>query len=261
MAITSLSDLKQGHLYKFSSGNYSVTTPANSYIKFFAFGKLNTNLTPAPSYSAEQYLGNKTGSTTLASLYFWNYSYFSVFHGEFYFIFDSYVGDPSNMLQYITEDKDFFVYDRTINDVNYAKQVIATANLSLVELKGCLNVFDLARIESNMQMLWEELDEWGYQMTSLTFKFDWTFDSLLDSANVARILGNINSIADDFYRPQGWETMPTTLKSYGDINKIEKNIYLMKTALDEIQRHAFRSGAFNAFTRNGEYYILPLRVE
>lgn len=260
MAIASLNDLKQGHLYRFKNIN-SVGVDANSYIVFYSVGKVVTNDNFNSASSSVQCIGNKGNSYDLAKFYYAFNSRIYVFRGEFYFVFKEYVGTPTNLLSYIDEVKDFFVYDRTQADVDYAKSVIANKDYSLIELKGCLNAFDLARIESNMQMLWEELDEWGYQMTSLTFKVDWGFADYLDNTNITRILNNINSIADEFYRPQGWKTMPTTIKSYDDVNKIEKNIYLMKTALDEIQANAYRSGAFNSYTRNNEYYILPLRVE
>ena len=57
------------------------------------------------------------------------------------------------------------VYDRTQEDVEYAKQKIAewiaadTMENSLVvhDLKGCLNVSDLNRIEGNIKYLAEQI--------------------------------------------------------------------------------------------------------
>ena len=73
------------------------------------------------------------------------------------------------------------VVDRTLHDVQDAliqieawrTQVANGQTPTVTELKGCLNVTDLNRIESNTRYISQFLQGHGFQM-NVTTKVDWT---------------------------------------------------------------------------------------
>lgn len=257
MAIESLSDLKAGHLYKYENEN-TVSIFNNNYINFYSSGYVKTNGIHSSGDDANGHIGMKSGDTGTKACLNTEYGWFGSFTGIVYFVFKDYVGTPTALLPYITEVDDYYVFDRNDNDVSQAKEYLAVSNYDLVWLKGCLNAFDLARVESNLNAVVDLLLDYGYQLPTITTKLDWLLTDVLDSANINRIISNVEAIGNTFIKPSGWLT-PSSLKTYQDINKIERNIALMYNAIVELLNASPRAGTFSAYTRNNEYNILPLK--
>ena len=98
------------------------------------------------------------------------------------------------------------------------------------DLKGCLNLTDINRIEGNIEYLAEKFLELGYPSNVWVRK--WDKDSLPNEYDIERIIDNVRALITAFYQPSGAPTLPITISSYDDVNRIEKNIDLIKYLLD-----------------------------
>lgn len=161
------------------------------------------------------------------------------------------------------------IFDRTLDDVNFAIQKIkewkqnhthavendglVTDEESIYDLKGCLNLSDLNRIECNITYLAEKLESFAFHPDVRGRQ--WTIADMPNQSDVSRIVGNIRSIIESFYQPSKAPSLPTTMLSYGDINAIEENLYLVKHLLDCMQNSFGKVGA----TRSGATMFLPIR--
>ena len=120
------------------------------------------------------------------------------------------------------------------------------------DLKGCVNLIDLNRIEGNIAYLSEKLSELDYSSSVLTKQ--WDKGDLPTENDIQRIISNIRSLVDSFYQPSNAPALPSSMLSYGDVNSIERNIDLIKYLLDCM---------VNSFKKVGSYKsgatILPLR--
>ena len=120
------------------------------------------------------------------------------------------------------------------------------------DLKGCVNLIDLNRIEGNIAYLSEKLTEVDYPSNILTKQ--WNKGDLPTEIDIQRIISNIHSLVDSFYQPNHAPTLPSSMLSYEDANSIERNIDLIKYLLDCM---------VNSFKKVGSYKsgatILPLR--
>ena len=121
------------------------------------------------------------------------------------------------------------------------------------DLKGCLNLIDINRIEENIAYLSERLTELAYP--SNTYTKQWGRDSLPTEQDVQRIIENIQSLVSAFYQPSDAPTLPTAMASYEDINSIEKNIDLIKYLLDCMVSSFKKAGAY----KSGSNTHLPIR--
>ena len=152
------------------------------------------------------------------------------------------------------------VVDRTLRDVQDAlaqiemwrTQVANGQSPTVTELKGCLNVTDLNRIEGNTRYISQFLQGYGFQ-TNVTTKVDWTDESLPNVADVNRIINNIKEIRNKYYEPAGMPSLPQTMVSFSDINAIEQSLLLFREMLLGMEGAFRRSGTF----RCGEYFRLP----
>ena len=130
------------------------------------------------------------------------------------------------------------VVDRTLLDVQDAlaqievwrTQVANGQTPTVTELKGCLNVTDLNRIEANTKYMSQFLQGYGYQ-TNVTTKVDWTDECLPNVDDVNRIIDNIKEIRDKYYEPAGMPSLPPTMVSFSDINAIERSLMLFREML------------------------------
>lgn len=155
------------------------------------------------------------------------------------------------------------VVDRTLLDVQDAlvqieawrTQVANGQSPTVTELKGCLNVTDLNRIESNTRYISHFLQEYGFQM-NVTTKTDWTDECLPNVDDVNRIINNIKEIRDKYYEPPGMPSLPQTMVSFSDINAIEQSLLLFREMLLDMVRAFRRSGTF----RCGEDFRLPTHI-
>lgn len=149
------------------------------------------------------------------------------------------------------------IYDRTLLDVEFAKTKIAewiAGESSVVyDLKGCLNVSDINRIENNINYLSGKLNELGYVNT--TYTKSWNKLGLPTQQDINRIINNIKELITAFYQQSSAPNVPDKMVDYNDINAIEKNLELIKEIID-IMINSFKlSGAL----QSGQTIILPLR--
>jgi hypothetical protein len=121
------------------------------------------------------------------------------------------------------------------------------------ELKGCLNLLDLNRIENNIAYLAEKMESFSYA-PNIHGK-QWDRVSMPNQNDMSRILDNIRSLMGAFHSPDNPPPLPTTMLSYGDINAIEENLYLIKELLDCMASSFKKVGTI----KSGATTFLPLR--
>jgi hypothetical protein len=155
------------------------------------------------------------------------------------------------------------VVDRTLRDVQDAlaqiemwrTQVANGQSPTVTELKGCLNVTDLNRIEANTRYISQFLRGYGFQI-NVTTKVDWTDECLPNVDDVNRIIDNIKEIRNKYYEPAGMPSLPQTMVSFSDINAIEQSLLLFREMLLGMVGAFRRSGAF----RCGQGIKLPMNT-
>lgn len=153
------------------------------------------------------------------------------------------------------------VFDRTQEDVSIAEEKIQewikaklTGNpIETYELKGCLNLTDINRIEGNIQYLSDRLDELHYPPgTSCKV---WERSGLPTERDIRRILSNVNLIISAYYQQDDVPAVPDSMGNYTDINAIEENLYRIKQLLDFMIAGFQKSGMF----QSGAMRALPIR--
>ncbi len=153
------------------------------------------------------------------------------------------------------------VYDRTQADVDFAIKTIAewiaanTAGNPLVvyDLKGCLNVSDMNRIEGNIAYLSEQFNQLMYPPD--TSVKTWGVDGLPTGDDIARIIANVRALIAAFYQQPQAPEVPEDMRNYSEINDIEKNLALIKELLDGMVASFRKSGTFTS----GTTMFLPIR--
>ena len=153
------------------------------------------------------------------------------------------------------------VFDRTQADVDFAIKTIAKwiaadiTNASIVgyDLKGCLNVSDINRIEGNIAYLAEQLRRYGYSPnTSIK---SWTMADMPNEDDIARILNNIRVLVNSFYQHPDAPTLSDGMSGYTEVNAIELNLSLIKALIDGMVDSFKKSGTFQL----GSTTFLPIR--
>jgi hypothetical protein len=152
------------------------------------------------------------------------------------------------------------IYDRTQADVDYAITKIAewtAAQLTgqpvvVTELKGCLNVTDIVRIEDNIKYLADMLTSLHYPPN--TSSKTWSIDGLPTLADVNRILDNVRAIIEAFYQQENVPEVPKTMLHYTDVNDVELNLLKIKQLLDAMIGSFRKSGTFTC----GSSRLLPV---
>ena len=138
------------------------------------------------------------------------------------------------------------VFDRTQADVDFAISKIAEWRNSTAdgeyELKGCLNVSDINRIEKDIQYLSDNLSELCYFPHADTRV--WDNKGLPDTDDISRIIGNVRKIISAFCQYDTAPALPETMLTYEQINDIEENLYLIKELLDDMIRRFRECGTF-----------------
>ena len=153
------------------------------------------------------------------------------------------------------------VFDRTREDVEYAIKTIAEwvsddmsgNHLAIQDLKGCLNVSDINRIEGNIEYLSTELTRLHYSPNTSTR--EWTNGGLPNEQDIQRILANISGLTTAFYTPENAPSIPNNLLGYDEVNAVEKNISLIKELLDCMVGSFKKSGTY----QSGKTFFLPIR--
>lgn len=152
------------------------------------------------------------------------------------------------------------VYDRTQADVDYARLKIsqwsndyyASDAPFVSDLKGCMNVRDLNRIEGNMEYLAERIKIAGYDIP-ITVKL-WQITDIPTIADLERITNNLVSLIEGWYQQSTAPDAPQTILTYVDANAIEENQFLIRQLLDGREIPIQKSGMF----RCGAKRMLPI---
>lgn len=121
------------------------------------------------------------------------------------------------------------------------------------DLKGCLNVLDINRIEGNIKYLSDKLLELAYPNTIISR--EWDKDNLPTEIELQRIIHNVRELIATFYQPNDAPALPNTMLAYDDVNALERNIDLIKYLLDCMVNSFKKVGA----TKSGTRMILPIR--
>jgi hypothetical protein len=121
------------------------------------------------------------------------------------------------------------------------------------DLKGCLNLSDITRIEDNISYLAKRLTQYRYSI-NVNSK-EWVGDSLPTEQDMKRIGDNIRSIFNGFVKPSESAVVPETMLSYEDINELERNLHQLKMLLDAMVNAFVLSGTSKSGTTNR----LPIR--
>lgn len=173
------------------------------------------------------------------------------------------------------------IFDRTENDVIFARQQIEKwikENTSeTYDLKGCLNLSDLNRIEGNIQHIADELINLCYaiDIESKT----WTRNGLITLNDVERILSNVKTIINilglkilnqntkksGLLKSGGNSILPIKnnnglyvpfgMSRFEDINTIESILLRLKETLEYIVLGFQKSNMF----KSGSRRLLPIR--
>lgn len=151
---------------------------------------------------------------------------------------------------YVTDDKLVSQHE----GIAYVENDVLIIHVGDVyELKGCFNLSDLNRIESNIEFLAEKME--GFAYTPNIHGKQWSREDMPNQDDMSRIIDNIRSLISAFYSPDNPPSLPTTMLSYDDINAIEENLYLIKQLLDVMQTSFKKVGTI----KSGSTTFLPIR--
>ena len=140
------------------------------------------------------------------------------------------------------------------NGAVYVENEVLVAELGTVyNLKGCLNLSDLTRIEDNITYLSTRLTQYLYPINVITK--EWDKDSLPTATDMKRIGDNIRSLLSGFAKSSESDTVPDLMLSYEDINALEHNLFLLKQLFDAMVESFMKSGTH----KSGATHRLPIR--
>lgn len=147
---------------------------------------------------------------------------------------------------------DFVVWD--IDGVAHVKDDVLVVQFGVVyDLKGCLNLSDISRIEDNVEYLATRLTQYRYALDVNTK--EWVKDSLPTAQDMKRIGANVRSLINKFAKSRESVAVPDVMLSYEDINALERNLYLLKQLFDAMVLSFIKSGT----TTSGATNRLPIR--
>ena len=140
------------------------------------------------------------------------------------------------------------------NGAVYVEDKALVVKLGVVyDLKGCLNISDLIRIEDNISYIADRLTQYHYPIV-VSSKV-WVKTDLPNANDMKRIAKNIHSIIEGFVAPSEKVDIPEMILSYQDINNLERNLYLLKEILDVMEQCFIQSGTLKCGATNH----LPIR--
>ena len=140
------------------------------------------------------------------------------------------------------------------NGVAYVDSDALVVQFGIVhDLKGCLNLSDITRIEDNIAYLASQLR--AYEPPAIIQSKEWSKNGFPTALDMKRIGENIRSLFAGFYTPPGAREVPDVMLSYEDINAIERNLYLLKELLDVMTDSFIKSGTHKCGTATR----LPIR--
>lgn len=120
------------------------------------------------------------------------------------------------------------------------------------ELKGCLNLLDLNRIEGNIAYLADRMESYSYA-PNIHYKH-WDRENLPNLNDMTRIMENVQALISAFYSPDNPPPL-TSMTHYDGINAIEENLYLLKQMLDCMESSFTKVGTI----KSGSTMFLPIR--
>lgn len=121
------------------------------------------------------------------------------------------------------------------------------------DLKGCLNISDLTRIEDNISYIADKAIHYMFPV-AVTSK-EWVKSDLPNANDMKRIAKNIRSLIKGFITPIEAVGTSETMLSYQDINNLELNLHLLKEILDVMENSFIQSGT----QKCGTAMRLPIR--
>lgn len=152
---------------------------------------------------------------------------------------------------YIADDS-FVLYNE--DGVAYVEDGVLVVQLGVVyDLKGCLNLSDISRIEGNIAYLAEKLTQNRYDI--VVDSKEWSGDGLPTAQDMSRIGDNIRSLISGFAKSYESTTVPDAMLSFEDINALEHNLYLLKQLFDAMVASFIKSGTY----KSGATMRLPIR--
>ena len=172
----------------------------------------------------------------------------------------SHVGDVKidNDKVNITAEGETYVANDAVVLQNNARTSVDNHTLVLelgvvYDLKGCLNLSDITRIEDDIAYLSNLLG--GYHFPIAINSKEWTTAGLPTANDMKRIGNNIRSLFNGFYTPSGVSPIPDVILSYQDVNALEYNLYLLKQLVDAMLSAFIQSGTYKCGATNR----LPIR--
>ena len=152
------------------------------------------------------------------------------------------------------------IFDRTYDDVVAAKAQIAEwiaaiqkgKSFETYELKGCLNLSDINRIEGNIKFLSDNLSALGYH-PDVTVK-SWERSGIPNEKDIERIIYNIKEIIGKYYQMEGVSELPLSMMRWDEINAIEENLAKIKELYEAMVSSFPKSGTFSSGGRR----VLPV---
>ena len=123
------------------------------------------------------------------------------------------------------------IYNRTQEDVDYAKSQIKLGNNSVI-FKGCFTVSDINRIENNCRYIADRLNVLLYT-NSITTKV-WDMYGLPNITEVKRLINNADALIKAYHQSEDAPALPETLLTYAQVNALERNLYLIKHLIDNM---------------------------
>lgn len=149
-----------------------------------------------------------------------------------------------------TDDSIILEYDGAVyvEDESLILQLGAVYNL-----KGCLNLNDIIRIEDNISYIADRLTQYRYPIVVSTK--NWVKTDLPNANDMKRIANNIRSIFSGYHTPSGATDIPDIMLSYQDINALEYNLQLLKETLGVMENCFTQSGTY----KSGATNRLPIR--
>lgn len=149
-----------------------------------------------------------------------------------------------------TEDSVVLEYDGGV----YVEDEALVMRLGVVyNLKGCLNLSDIIRIEDNISYLADRLTQYCYPV--VVSSKTWVKTDLPNANDMKRIANNIRAIFSGYTTPSGAVDVPDVLLSYKDINALEYNLHLLKETLAIMENCFIQSGTYISGATNR----LPIR--
>jgi len=116
--------------------------------------------------------------------------------------------------------------------------------------KAYLNAADFNRIEGNIAYLQAELRALQYPVAIEAPKSDWTQQDLPNTNDMRRICQSVMAFATQYCRPSGFadvSNLPNAPLEYTGVNRLEKDLLLIKQAMDAMvasfKQSPFKSGA------------------